>query len=97
MTNSFDVEFNLVIEEERSDWQSSLCKLHEYALALIWRYKSCKEARLTDTAIYSVQLSRDIHNEDPSTTQDIKPQASDQGQLSKQASHADADLSETSR
>ena len=32
MTNSFDLEFNFVIELERSDWQSSLCTIADECL-----------------------------------------------------------------
>ena len=51
---------------------------------------------LTGIAIYSVQLLRDRHNEDPSTTPDRDIPAPDPELPSKQVNHASANRFETS-
>lgn len=89
ITNSFDFGFNFVIEAERSDWQSSLCKIDSAKRPSSYSSLFCA-AYPTGIAIYSVPPSRDRHNEGPSTTQGTNNQASGPGRLSRRANRAGA-------
>lgn len=60
------------------------------------RYARMHFTRLTGIAIYSVQLVRDRHNEDPSTRSDRDILAPDPELLSKQVNRASANQYGTS-
>lgn len=93
-----DLSFNLVIEAERSDWQSSLKKEKRGPVVSKHAKKNPESgitvqvpARLlTDIANDSARLVRDRHNEDPSTRPGRDIPAPDPVQPSRQANHVSA-------